>query len=146
MPVMHRIEYCAWLLRRSCSRPCFMIASWRHRLPAAAAGLEVQSLGCDGADSFLDLELRLREVAVAVARSVTQADATCETSGGPDTVACGFTSGSINSIATAHVRPPPPQDTRSMPPFCSGCKWAIYVALPAKLDVLLNLVARTHWQ
>lgn len=77
----------------------------------ADAGLEVQGFGCDGVDSFVEVELKLREVAVAVAQAVTQASAFCETSGGPGTMACGLTRGTVDSVASATVRPPP----------CMGC-------------------------
>lgn len=70
----------------------------------ADAGLEVQALGCDGVDSFVEVELQLREVAVAVAQAVTQATAFCETAGGPGTMACGVSSGTVDSVATATVR------------------------------------------
>lgn len=71
----------------------------------ASAGLEIQAFGCDGPDSFVNLELQLREVAVAVAQAVTQATAFCQTNGGPGTMACAVSRGTVNSVASATVCP-----------------------------------------
>lgn len=71
----------------------------------------MQALGCDGADSFVEVELRLREVAVAVAQAVTQASAFCESRGGPGTLACGLSRGTVDAVATAQVR----RHSRSLP-------------------------------
>ena len=65
----------------------------------------MQGFACDGPDSFINVELALREVAVAIAQAVTQATAFCETAGGPGTMACAISRGTVDSAASATVRP-----------------------------------------
>lgn len=63
----------------------------------------MQALACAGGD-FETVNRTVREVAVAVAQAVTQAQVTCEHTGGEGSIACGFSSASVDAVATATVR------------------------------------------
>ena len=67
----------------------------------AAAGTAVRALACEGSNSSLDVSSITREVATAVAQAVVQADSFCESTGGPGTMACGLSNGTVAAVARA---------------------------------------------
>ena len=62
------------------------------------------------------------EVAVAVAMAVVQADAFCESSGGPGTLSCALSSGTVDAVASATVWHPSST-------VCCGPSWSRYVSV-----------------
>lgn len=72
------------------------------------AGIAVQALACTGTgeSSVVAVNETVREVAVAVAQAVSQAQVACSSSGGAGTLACGFSSASVDAVAKATVRRP----------------------------------------
>ena len=70
----------------------------------ATAGAAVRALACEGGNTTLQVDIRSREIATAVARAIVQVDSFCESTGGPGTMGCGLGSGSVTAIARATAR------------------------------------------
>ena len=67
----------------------------------AAAGAAVRAIACAGDGTSAAITILSREVATAVAQAVVQADTFCESTGGPGTVACGLSQGTVTAVARA---------------------------------------------
>ena len=67
----------------------------------AAAGAAVRALACEGGDSSVGVRTVTQDVATAVAQAVVQADSFCESTGGPGTMACGLSNGTVAAVARA---------------------------------------------
>lgn len=67
----------------------------------AASGAAVHALTCDGDGSDAEISLISRDIAAAVALAVVQADSFCESTGGPGTMSCGLSHGTVTAVARA---------------------------------------------
>lgn len=67
----------------------------------ADAGAAVQAIACEGEGNEAEIRLIGREIAVAVAQGVVQADSFCESNGGPGTMSCGLSNGTVTAVARA---------------------------------------------
>lgn len=68
------------------------------------AGAAVKAIACEGeAGDAAEIRIIAREIAVATAQAVVQADTFCESSGGPGTIACGMSNATITSVASAQA-------------------------------------------
>ena len=82
----------------------------------------MQALACEGEGSSAEARMLAMEVAVAVAMAVVQADAFCESSGGPGTLSCALSSGTVDAVASATVWHPSST-------VCCGPSWSRYVSV-----------------
>lgn len=65
------------------------------------AATTVQALACDGEGTENEVRVIAREIAKATAKAIVQAEAFCESNGGPGTIACGRAEGAITAVASA---------------------------------------------
>lgn len=63
----------------------------------------MRAIACEGEGSTAEVRVIAREIAMATAQAIVQADAFCEASGGPGTVACGLTNGTMTAVASAQA-------------------------------------------
>lgn len=69
-------------------------------------GGTLQLDACDGQIDAALGPILAREIAVANVQAVVSTQALCESSGGPGTMACGLTMGTVTDIAKAQVLTP----------------------------------------
>lgn len=77
----------------------------QHRsieVPTWCAGATVQAVACDGKLHGFTPPLYARAVANATAEALVKVSATCS-SGGPGSIACGLSNGTVNAVARAQV-------------------------------------------
>ena len=67
----------------------------------ASAAAAVRALACEGDGNEASINLIVRDIATAVAQAVVQADSFCESTGGPGTMACGLSNGTVTAVARA---------------------------------------------
>ena len=67
----------------------------------AEAGGVVQALACEGGGNEAEVNVIARQISIAIAQAVVQADSFCESTGGAGTMACGLSNGTVTAVAQA---------------------------------------------
>ena len=67
----------------------------------AEAGGVVQALACEGGGNEAEVNVIARQISIAIAQAVVQADSFCESTGGAGTMACGLSNGTVTAVARA---------------------------------------------